>query len=402
MPVTRDAGPEPFRVLPAAALHRNLEHLRWLVEGLWSLGGVGLLGGPPKSCKSWLSLDLAISVASGTPCLGHFQVPNAGAVLVYMVEDAEHVVQERLQGICRHRKLTLHGLPLFFITEPRIRLDHPKDRQRLTAAVKRVVPRLLVLDPLVRMHGTDENDAGAVSALLAHLRELQRRFDLAIVLVHHTRKSGASSAHIGLSLRGSGDFHAWGDHNLYLRRVRGAVDLRLEHRATASPPDPYPLELVGDDGDTHLELNAHEGRERGEAGDRAADRRQDQPPAPSPESRVISALGSQAEPIPLRELRSQTRMRTQTLCGVLAELSEAGRVLKNDAGYRLAEDEQVQAAFPFPVSPDLRGSRKRETETPRGASSTADKTSKPPRTPESIRDNFTSAARAGTIPCCSV
>jgi hypothetical protein len=265
-----------------------------------------------------------------------------------MAEDADHVVHERIEGICRQRNLALHGLPLFFITEPRIRLDHIKDRQRLTATVKRVVPRLLVLDPLVRMHGTDENDAGAVSALLAHLRELQRRFGLAIVLVHHTRKSGASAAHIGLSLRGSGDFHAWGDHNLYLRRVRGSVELRLEHRAMASPPDPYQLELVGDEGVTHLELQTPEGRQRG--GDRPADGRQGEQPAPSPESRVINALGTQAQPISLRQLRSQTRMRTQTLCRVLAELAEAGRVLKNDDGYRLAEDDEEQAAFPFPVS----------------------------------------------------
>ena len=40
----------------------------WLVQGLWSDQAVGILGGEPKCCKSFLALDLAVSVASGTPC----------------------------------------------------------------------------------------------------------------------------------------------------------------------------------------------------------------------------------------------------------------------------------------------------------------------------------------------
>src|SRR5271165_517407 len=40
---------------------------QWLVQGLWSDQAVGILGGEPKCCKSFLALDLAVSVASGTP-----------------------------------------------------------------------------------------------------------------------------------------------------------------------------------------------------------------------------------------------------------------------------------------------------------------------------------------------
>lgn len=190
------------------------------------------------------------------------------------------------------------------------------------------------------MHGADENDAGAVSSLLAHLRELQRRFELAIVLVHHVRKSGASAAHIGLSLRGSGDFHAWGDHNLYLRRARKHLELWLEHRAAPSPAEPVHLALVGQDGQTHLEVQQ----------EAAGDDHASQPARPSPQSRVLTALGQHREPVSLRALRGQTRMRTQTLCQVLSELSEAGCVSKSDLGYQLANPEQ--AVFPFPVSAD--------------------------------------------------
>jgi hypothetical protein len=37
---------------------------RWLVEGLWGASAVGFIGGPAKSCKSFLGLELAVAVAS--------------------------------------------------------------------------------------------------------------------------------------------------------------------------------------------------------------------------------------------------------------------------------------------------------------------------------------------------
>ena len=82
-----------------------------------------------------------------------------------------------------------------------------------------MAPRLLVLDPFVRLHRIDENDAGQVSALLGYLRELQREHDVAVLVVHHARKNG-SAGQSGQSLRGSGDFFAWADSLLYVRRPR--------------------------------------------------------------------------------------------------------------------------------------------------------------------------------------
>jgi hypothetical protein len=43
---------------------------------LWSEQAVGIVGGEPKCCKSFLALDLAVAVAYGTPCLRHFSVPH--------------------------------------------------------------------------------------------------------------------------------------------------------------------------------------------------------------------------------------------------------------------------------------------------------------------------------------
>src|SRR5262249_196117 len=61
---------------------------------------------------------------------------------------------------------------------------------------------------------------------------------------HHARK-GAARAGAGQALRGSSEFHAWGDSTLYLRRVGEQLTLTVEHRAAASITG-ITLALAGD------------------------------------------------------------------------------------------------------------------------------------------------------------
>ena len=62
---------------------------------------------------------------------------------------------------------------------PALRLDHRNDRQRLCETVERIRPRLVVLDPLVRLHGVDENAVAEVAPILGFPRNLWRRFETA-------------------------------------------------------------------------------------------------------------------------------------------------------------------------------------------------------------------------------
>ena len=103
-------------------------------------------------------------------------------------------------------------------------------------------PVLLILDPLIRLHRVDENDATQIAALLSYLRELQRQFQLAVLLVHHARKDSQSSRP-GQALRGSSELHGWGDSNLYMRRKGSQLTLSTEHRAAPSR-DHIPLQLT--------------------------------------------------------------------------------------------------------------------------------------------------------------
>jgi hypothetical protein len=181
---------------------------------------------------------------------------------------------------------------------------------------------LLVLDPFVRLHRIDENASSEVAPLLAYLRELQRRFALAVVLVHHARK-GAGRVRGGQALRGSSELHAWGDSNLYLRRIDDRLLLSIEHRAAPSMAG-IPLALRDTDGAVALQLV-----------DPTAAPRDPPPSPPSPLARLEAVLAQSDRPLSLTELRQTCRMRTASLCQALATLTTQGRVHKSAAGYVL-------------------------------------------------------------------
>lgn len=109
--------------------------------------------------------------------------------------------------------MCLAAVDIHVITAPPLRLDREPHRARLLETARRVRPRLLLLDPLVR-------------------------------------------------LRGSSDIHAFGDSNLYLRRNQDRLLLASEHRAAPAAP-PVWLELVAADPElTHLAVVAE--REEGQ------------------------------------------------------------------------------------------------------------------------------------------
>lgn len=313
---------EPLPTSRVGDIEVEPEEDRWLVKGLWTRRAVGVLGGPPKAFKSWMGLDLALSVASGTPCLSRFAVMETGPVLAYLAEDSAQEVRARTAALAKGRGLTLDHLDLFLITAPVLWLDDGEHRERLRSTIEQLRPKLLLLDPLVRLHRQDENDVRAVSALLGYLRELNRSFDLAILLVHHTAKK--ERAHPGQSLRGSGDIYAWLDAGLYLTKRKNGILLTVEHRS-APAPEPLFLSLVTEtDGAARLSVSDLGSEDQpGVAGDLAA--------------ATIDEIERAAEPLTRSALRTRLGVRNERLGLILKALERERRIERINGGWSLPQ-----------------------------------------------------------------
>jgi hypothetical protein len=191
----------------------------------------------------------------------------------------------------------------------------------LQQTVERLQPRLLILDPFVRLHRIDENASGEVAPLLAYLRELQRRYALAVLLVHHAKKGGGR-IRAGQALRGSSEFHAWGDSNLYLRRHGNDLTLAVEHRAAPSLPA-INLELLQHQQALALQLS----------------RVTDPPETPPPnclDERIFDALRQADHPLLASQLQEHCRVRKSTLYVRLNALTAADKLIRTAEGYRIS------------------------------------------------------------------
>lgn len=306
----------------AAALADHLPGPSWLIEGLWGEHAVGILGGEPKCCKSFLSLELAIAVASGGACLGKYPVHSPGPVLLYAAEDSAHIVKARLNGIAHARNQKLQNLNIQVITAEKLRLDQTADVESLDATIQAVRPRFLILDPFVRLHRIDENSSSEVAMILEHLRRMQRRHATSILIVHHAKKNGGTTR-AGQALRGSSEFHAWGDSNLYMRRKGDRLMLTVEHRAAAGH-NGIPLALREHAHGPALELEKDD-----------PEQLKNQPKNTS-DMRIAQVLARAPQPMPQYELRKATGLRAATLCDTLKVMIDAGQVLRNASGYVLA------------------------------------------------------------------
>ena len=145
--------------------------------------GVVILGGAPKIGKSWMVMDLCVSVAKGSPIWG---MPTAqGATLYLCLEDTLRRVQERLN------RLTDEAPANAFFAVAASTLDGGLCLQIADFVNEHPDTVLIAVDTLQMIRGNDFEASYANDYLdIRKLKELADRLGICLLLVHHLRKQG--------------------------------------------------------------------------------------------------------------------------------------------------------------------------------------------------------------------
>lgn len=186
----------------------------WIVPGFLMRGTVNVTSGPGAAGKSSLMCGWACSGALGME-YGQFIPPAPLRVAFYNVEDDQTEQRLRFSATCRQFGRTTADLfPNLKLLGPEgtgLLFSDSRDGELLvnTAAMDALhahmvtfKPDVLILDPFVELHASEENDNTAIRQVMARFRSLARELNCAIVLLHHTRK-GAQSPGDPDSLRGA-------------------------------------------------------------------------------------------------------------------------------------------------------------------------------------------------------
>lgn len=262
--------PRPQRL---GDLLRNIKRPVWLIEGVLTEGACGFVAGEPKTWKSWIGYDMALSIATGADFLDHFPVRNPGPVLYIQEEDPLPVLKTRGAKIWSGKtidklELAHDGSGIFWLP-PAAELDFDPD---INAYVQNGVTlsdeawqiwldealeegmdgepyRLMTIDTLMMTAGmVDENRAQEMTTkIFRPLKVMARKHNVSIQVVHHLGKADRQRA--GQRMLGSVANHAWGEDSLYLMRS-GKDKVKMEFESKVAPAQTFAI--------THLENNKWE------------------------------------------------------------------------------------------------------------------------------------------------
>ena len=181
--------PRPVTISADVLANKSFANLQWAVPEILP-EGLAILAGRPKFGKSFLSLQLAIAIATGDGTRYGFPALEMGDVLVCALEDSERRLRDRLRQFhpFGYAPPRLH----FATSWPRIGQggieelgawcdSHPDARLIVIDTWRAIKP------PAGRASAYDE-DANAAAPLLDFTRQ---RPGLAVLVVHHIRKTEA-------------------------------------------------------------------------------------------------------------------------------------------------------------------------------------------------------------------
>lgn len=247
----REVKPDPVRLF---TLLRDVKPPKWLVKDMFTEGTCGFIAGEPKSYKSWLGLDLCLSIATGIPFLGHFDIINPGPVLYIQEEDSPPMVKRRVDkvwpGKLRDTMKISADSEVVWLPASEVNSDPNVDayigqgfilsdegwQAWLDEKCEQGQYAAVILDPLMMISGdVEENRAQEMTLkIFRPLKLLARKYNTAMILVHHMKKGDPRAPQRGgQRMLGSVANHAWAEDSIYVKHGRGG-DLVIEQESKSA------------------------------------------------------------------------------------------------------------------------------------------------------------------------
>lgn len=211
--------------------------LEWMIEGMWTAHAKGLLVGQPNLGKTWVAMEMLISVVSGLPCLDKFMPIETGPALLIEQEGSLTNLNRRFHMLAKGRNLTsdslkhLHHMSFQF---PKL----PDNEADIIALMKKHGIKFVVFDSLVRFHNKDENSSTDMRLILESFTRINMETGASVLLIHHLAKqSGETKRGIWERVRGTSDFVAWRDCMMGLEGNEGddLVQCSFQFRDAENP-----------------------------------------------------------------------------------------------------------------------------------------------------------------------
>ena len=178
------------------------EGVSWMVQEWLPDKSITFLVSPPESYKTWILLDLAVSVATGTPFLGSYQVNQTGPTLIIQQEDSHSGLTDRLALIVEQKlgavpKLEEDGwqipsmpdIPIYVHPSRMLRFDNKKVIEELEKQIEIIKPKVILIDPLYSTTESTDNYMANLANQMMVLKTWRDKYGCSFVIAHHSKKN---------------------------------------------------------------------------------------------------------------------------------------------------------------------------------------------------------------------
>lgn len=216
--------PEPskapqFEFRSAGSLRLNTAPVA-LIDGVLPRTGWGVMWGKPKSGKTFVMHDMAMSIAAGLPDFHGHRIRRFGPV-VYVGLEGALGLERRTIGWMQERLGDSVEPPPFHIMSTQFKFPDHAEALGIAIMGKVGVPVLIVIDTLSAALGGSDSDEELVGRFMKGASHLSERFQCFLSVVHH---GGWASEH----LRGTSMLQGGLDVELPVRRDRDRNRIELE------------------------------------------------------------------------------------------------------------------------------------------------------------------------------
>ena len=196
-------------LVPADAFSEQPDPIRWQIKRWLQSQALIMVHGPSGGGKTFMVLDMVLSVASKGVISQWFGNKVRHGTVVYLAGEGHHGLRGRVAAWKQHKAVS--GLDMW-LSRHGLDLNTPQGYQKTVDAIRSLpsVPEIIVVDTLHRFLDGDENSAQDAKSMLDACGALIHEFGCSVILVHHTGVSNEAQHRA----RGSS---AW----------RGALDIEI-------------------------------------------------------------------------------------------------------------------------------------------------------------------------------
>jgi len=212
----------------------------WLIDEMFETDSLATVYGQPESGKSFIVLDMALSIATGLPFHGR---ETQKSPVIYLAGEGQRGIGKRIRAWQISKEV--ETIPDFLISERSFQLTDELSVSSVISSIKEqtdgVKPRLVVVDTLARnFGGADENSTKDMNTVIQSLDRIRAEFDCLVIVVHHSRKGP------GLGARGSSVLRGAMDYEYFIEREEktGVITMQNKKIKDGERPADIAFELV--------------------------------------------------------------------------------------------------------------------------------------------------------------